>query len=398
MKKLGLIFLLLLLGVTLSASDICVEGVYYNFDESTQEAQVTFRGDESDDGWMYYSASELYVGDLVIPESVTYQDVEYKVTSIGRNAFAGSRLLTSLHFPATIIGFGEDVFPLCESLHTITVADENSQYFVYSGVMYQKNPLEIFCVPRALSGVVEVYDGVTQIPPTAFNLCSSVEYVSIPNSVQMIGEGAFFRCLSLAEVAIGEGVNIIKRDAFSDCISLQIVSLPSSVKTIGSSAFSGCSNLFYISLNEGLETIDPYAFYGCSYISAVSLPSTLKSIGDKAFLDCYSLSMVRNNSPLDVEVGSTSHGYVAYYADDVLTTLVAENKISSNILSTANGELRFINVRNQNLVLYNLLGNTLYNGIIPSDDFTLSSFPCGLYLVSLSGRVEKVMISTPGFY
>lgn len=395
MKKLGLIFLLLLLGVTLSASDISVDGIYYNFDETTREAEVTFRGDEYNDGWMYFSPSELYVGDLVIPPSVTYEGVEYKVTTIGENAFAGSSQLTSIHFPATIIAFKNNVFPLCESLHTITVAEENPNYFVYSGVMYQKNPLEILYVPRALSGVVEVYDGVEQIPPTSFNLCSYVEYVFIPNSVRTIGEGAFFRCISLEEVAISEGVTSIKREAFSDCVSLQIVSLPSSIKAIGSSAFSGCSSLLFILLNEGLETIDSYAFYGCSYISAISLPSTLKSISDKAFLDCYSLATVRNNSALDVEVGSTKHGYVAYYATDVMTTLVAGNKISPNTLLVGNGTIRLVNVKNQKLSLYNLVGSALYEGTIPSDDFTLSSIPCGLYLVSLSGKVEKVMISNP---
>lgn len=395
MKKLGLIFLLSLLGVTLSASDISVDGIYYNFDETTREAQVTFRGDESDDGWMDFPASELYVGDLVIPPSVTYEGVEYKVTTIGKNAFAGSRQLTSIHFPATITGFGDDAFPLCLSLHTVTVDEENPYYFVYSGVMYQKEPLEIFFVPRALSGVVEVYDGVTQIPPTAFNSCSMIEYVSIPNSVQTIGEGAFMRCSTLAEVAIGEGVTAIKREAFSDCLSLQIVTLPSSIKTIGASAFSGCGNLLFISLNEGLETIGSYAFYGCTYISAISLPSTLKSIGDKAFLDCYSLSIVRNNSPLEVVAGATTNGYVAYYANEVMTTLVAGNKISPNTLLVGNGTIRLVNVKNQKLSLYNLVGSALYEGTIPSDDFTLSSIPCGLYLVSLSGRVEKVMISNP---
>ena len=391
MKKIGILLLALCTGPVM-ASEIAIDGIYYNFNETTQEAQVTFRGDESDDGWMYFSASELYVGDVVIPEVVTYGDVEYKVTSIGRNAFAGSRLLTSLHFPATIIGFGEDVFPLCESLHTITVAEENPQYFVYSGVMYQKNPLEIFCVPRALSGVVEVYDGVTQIPPTAFNLCSSVEYVSIPNSVQMIGEGAFFRCLSLAEVAIGEGVNIIKRDAFSDCISLQIVSLPSSVKTIGSSAFSGCSSLFFIALNEGLETIGSYAFYGCSNISVITLPSTLVSIADKAFLDCISLTTVTNNSSLDVVAGLDTHGYVAYYATNVFTTLVADVDSPLEHIIVEEGMLRVVRAENQLVAIYDLLGNSIYQGVIPTDDFKIVTFP-GLYLVDLQGRVEKVLIS-----
>lgn len=391
MKKFGLSLLLILTSLlTITAQE--VDGIYYLFNEELGEAVVTYRGAEEEDGWMYFSASELYVDDVVIPAEVTYNGKSYSVTGIGTNAFAGSKYLTSLSLPSTITYFGEDVFPLCQSLHTILVDENNPHYFVYSGVLYSRNPDAIFYVPRALSGMVEILDGVKEIPSTAFNLCSFVEQVVIPNSVQTIKDGAFFRCTSLIDVTIGSGVTSIMRDAFSDCTSLEVIKIPSNVKTIGGSAFSGCTNLFYLILNEGLETIDSYAFYGCSSIFSVLLPSSLKSIGEKAFYDCVSLSSVLNESPLEIELGSESNGYVAYYANEILTTDILEVGVVEGQIVAEKSALRFFYMENRTIEVFDIVGNCVYRGVVPHEDFSLGELKSGVYLVNHSGMVEKVLL------
>lgn len=391
MKKFGLSLLLILTSLlTITAQE--VDGIYYSFNEELGEAVVTYRGAEEEDGWMYFSASELYVDDVVIPAEVTYNGKSYSVTGIGTNAFAGSKYLTSLSLPSTITYFGEDVFPLCQSLHTILVDENNSHYFVYSGVLYSRNPDAIFYVPRALSGMVEILDGVKEIPSTAFNLCSFVEQVVIPNSVQTIKDGAFFRCTSLTDVTIGSGVTLIMRDAFSDCTSLEVIKIPSNVKTIGGSAFSGCTNLFYLILNEGLETIESYAFYGCSSIFSVLLPSSLKSIGEKAFYDCVSLSSVLNESPLEIELGSESNGYVAYYANEILTTDILEVGVVEGQIVAEKSALRFFYMENRTIEVFDIVGNCVYRGVVPHEDFSLGGLKSEVYLVNHSGMVEKVLL------
>ena len=391
MKKFGLSLLLILTSLlTITAQE--VDGIYYSFNEELGEAVVTYRGAEEEDGWMYFSASELYVDDVVIPAEVTYKGKSYSVTGIGTNAFAGSKYLTSLSLPSTITYFGEDVFPLCQSLHTILVDENNPHYFVYSGVLYSRNPDAIFYVPRALSGMVEILDGVKEIPSTAFNLCSFVEQVVIPNSVQTIKDGAFFRCTSLTDVTIGSGVTSIMRDAFSDCTSLEVIKIPSNVKTIGVSAFSGCTNLFYLILNEGLETIESYAFYGCSSIFSVLLPSSLKSIGEKAFYDCVSLSSVLNESPLEIELGSESNGYVAYYANEILTTDILEVGVVEGQIVAEKSALRFFYMENRTIEVFDIVGNCVYRGVVPHEDFSLGELKSGVYLVNHSGMVEKVLL------
>ena len=57
----------------------------------------------------------------------------------------------------------------------------------------------------------------------AFDGCTSLSSVTIPDSVTSIGRSAFYRCTSLTSVTIGDGVTSIGRDAFSWCDSLSSV-------------------------------------------------------------------------------------------------------------------------------------------------------------------------------
>ena len=92
-----------------------------------------------------------------------------------------------------------------------------------------------------------VYNGttypVTSIGSYAFYYCTSLNSVTIPNSVISIGSYAFYNCTSLTSVTIPNSVTSIGDRAFSYCTSLTSVTIPNSVTSIGSSAFNSCSSL-----------------------------------------------------------------------------------------------------------------------------------------------------------
>lgn len=376
------------------ASETSVDGIYYNFDKTNFTAKVTYKGAEDD--WMYdYTGEEQYVGILSVPETVVYEGDTYTVIGFDNDALIGSKLLEILVIPATVTEFGTGVFTLCNSLHTIYIDEGNSTFFMYDKVMYKRNPLSLFFVPRAVSGSIEVYSGITTIPSSAFQSCNITEVI-IPESVMTIKDGAFNNCIWLDNVVMGSRVSSIERDAFSSCSSLQEIEFPASLQTIGNSAFSSCEYLSKITLNNGLKTIGSYAFSYCSSLSSVTLPSSLNLIDDKAFYFCESLKKVINNSNLDIQIGAETHGYVAYYATEVITGTESgvsfTEKFSTPIFSMKNGEIHFEYVKNSHVSIFTIDGKLIFSRKVDEDSFSLP-LSVGQYIVRIDSKGYNVMIT-----
>lgn len=309
------------------AEKIEVDGIYYTL-ENDGTATVTYRGEE-EDGWMYFTADELYMGDVEIPAEIKYADNVYQVNAIGNDAFAGSKFLSSLSIPHTLSTIGSGVFSLCNGLKSIQVDDQNPTFISYDGILYKRNPLTIFFVPKNISGDISLLDSIHEIPSGAFQNCSNLTTLSLPNEVVTISDGAFNGCENLQEIFIGDKLESIGEYAFSKCLNLSILSLPESVKTIKAAAFADCENLVYVLLHEGLESIGKMAFYNCPGLMGIQLPSTLTTIGEQAFKECVSLDIVKNDSKLPIEIGSTDYGYVAYYASQIIND--SESSLQENI-------------------------------------------------------------------
>ena len=285
----------LLCSLAANAHDFEVGGIYYNITSSAGlTVSVTHRG-----GY-YDSYDNEYSGVVTIPSTVTYNSNTYSVTSIGEDAFAYCSSLASITIPEGVTSIGEFAFRGCSSLTSITLPE-----------------------------------GVTSIGRYAFRGCSSLTAITIPENVTSIGEYAFAYCSSLASITIPEGVTSIGDFAFSDCSNLTSITLPESVTSIGDYAFSDCSSLASITLPESVTSIGYYAFYYCSSLTSITLPESVTSIGNYAFRGCSSLYKVINYSYLSLSVGSSSYGYIAYYAKQIikgneLTTIGDFQFITSN--------------------------------------------------------------------
>ena len=208
-----------------------------------------------------------------------------------------------------------------------------------------------FVVPSSTSNNSMTYT-VTRIGALAFEKCSSLTSVTIPNSVSTIGSYAFEGCSNLVSVsmpnniisftgrlafdennniesvyitnlatwletsfpwgnnplrsgaklylnnvevkdlAIPEGTTSIQIAAFEGCESITSIVLPNSVTSIKGWAFSKCIGLTSVSIPNNVTDIGDHIFYGCSGLTSITLGSEVTSIGRYAFGECSKLSDV----------------------------------------------------------------------------------------------------------
>ena len=115
MKKSFLLLSLLWGALSAWAHDAEVDGIFYNLDAGNKTATVTFKGDE------YDSYEGEYAGDVVIPETVTFEGFTYSVTSLGDRCFEDCSSLTSITIPNSVTSLGQECFSDCSSLTSITI-------------------------------------------------------------------------------------------------------------------------------------------------------------------------------------------------------------------------------------------------------------------------------------
>ena len=220
--------LLCMFGAKAYAYDIAVNNadgvtIYYNYINDDRDLEVTYLYDyddyADDSGWNGFD--DVYVGNVVIPEEVTYSDVTRKVRQIGECAFAGCTNLTSVTIPNSVVMIGNRAFELCRSLTSVTIP-----------------------------GFVKTIEYST------FSRCSALTSITIPRSVTTIGQGAFGACTSLTSITIPEGVTSLESAAFSGCSSLTSITIPSTVTRIGMGVFGFMDLEYVVSLIQ-----DPFDLY-----------------------------------------------------------------------------------------------------------------------------------------
>lgn len=265
MKKL-LLFVTMLLPMVANAEDVMIEGIYYKLIAKGKIAEVIQNPQE-------------YSGDIVIPSSVTYDGIDYSVTSIGESAFSNCMNLTSITIPNSVTFIGSGAFLNCSSLTSITIP--NSITSIEDVTFMYCSGLTSITIPNS----------VTSIGGSAFMGCSNLTSITIPNSVTSIGSMAFYNCSSLTSITIPFSVWNIEYATFYGCSNLTSITF-NSVTNIGDSAFYGCSSLTSITFPNSVTSIALSAFSYCSNLKSLTIPNSVTSIGDFAFANCKDLTDV----------------------------------------------------------------------------------------------------------
>jgi len=199
----------------------------------------------------------------------------------------------------------------------LEVTFRGSSYDSYSGE-YQGNvviPEEVTYMNRTRK--------VTSIGDDAFQYCSGLTSVTIPNSVTSIGDFAFYGCYGLTSVTIPNSVTSIGNYAFCGCSGLTSVTIGNSVTSIGECAFGGCSGLTSVTIPNSVTSIGDYAFNGCKGLTSVTIGNSVTSIGSWAFDSCFSLTSIA------IPNSVTSIGENAFSGCFMLTSITIGNSVTS---------------------------------------------------------------------
>ncbi|EAY04262.1 surface antigen BspA-like [Trichomonas vaginalis G3] len=211
--------------------------------------------------------------------------------TIGSAAFANS-FIQSIELPPGLKKIEEQAFAACQNLENVT---------------FLGNQLK-------------------SIPDSCFKGAFNLKYITLPKSIESIGNYAFQSCTNLKDLGIAT-LNSLTSIGMSAFVwsGLTSVRLSDSVRTVGSAAFNAskitdlsiccnisqimcqyCSSLTTLELREGVCEINIYAFKGCNSLTGFTIPRSLRFIKSFAFQDCESLndiSMATNGNLQTIEGG-----------------------------------------------------------------------------------------------
>ena len=296
MKQLKLSCLLTILlsavSITASAYNAEIDGIYYDFHDD--EATVTYSYSYIDDD---------YSGNVTIPETVTYQEKTYRVTSIGKKAFYNCSDLTEVNIPSSVTSIGEDAFKYCSSLTKVIVPDIAAWCNINFASNYS-NPLyyahHLYSDDNTEITDLVIPEGVTNIGKYAFYNCDGLTSVTIPSSVTNIGFSAFSGCTGLTSIQVDSNNDIY--DSRDNCNAI--------IETETNTLIVGCRKS---TIPSSVTSIGNYAFYGCTGLTSVTIPSSITTISDFAFRDCTGLTSVTINSDAIMGKDYSSKYSLHYY-------------------------------------------------------------------------------------
>lgn len=281
------------------------------------------------DGILY---DDVYDFVVVVPQKLKGEiSLPEGLCGIDAGTFENCSGITGITLPATVTYVDDRAFRNCANLTYIQVAEENAHLFAYQGVLYERDPMRIVCVPQGMTGHLELAEGLQSLD-YSFNGCNYLTGVTIPASVCRVTPGyydIFVNCRRLETILVAEeNSHFFAQDNILYSQSpVEIISLPGVIQNS-------------IVLPEGLKEIRTRQFENQGTLVRITLPSTLTYIDWDAFAGCTHLFEVINHSGLDITgPWNSDHGGIGWYAKVIVDASNPEDAGSVGVNQTEDGFL-----------------------------------------------------------
>ena len=258
--------------------------------------------------------------------SLTHIDIPEGIKTLERN-FVRCSSLTSIEIPESVTSILFNPFGGCDNLKEINVNTNNKYFMSEDGVLFNKDKTKLIKYPLGKDDIkqYQIPKEVINIENSAFEGCSGLTNIEIPEGVKNIGDEAF-SASSIISIEIPKDLTSMGKNVFQYCSNLTNIELPECVTEIEMRAFYRCTNLRSIKIPEGVTSIGTYAFSDCTSLTNIEIPKSVTSIGVQAFSKCSSLTSI------EIPESVTTIGSGAFSECSSLSNI----KISANITRIEN--------------------------------------------------------------
>lgn len=222
-----------------------------------------------------------------IPDNVSY---------IGDGAFQNTGL-TTITIPKNVSRMGIIVFAYCSNMESLNVDPQNPYYYSERNCIINKTSNTV--VYGCKNSVLPTDKRITTIGQSAFEGCTGLTEIEIPDNIEVIDGWAF--CGSgLKSFTFPKRKMAFGSSVFSKCTELKTIEIPyPCIENIQNDFFKDCTSLESVTITSGIKKIGAWAFSGCTSLRTISIPLSVTKIEGEVFCNDSNLHIKYGGSKSD---------------------------------------------------------------------------------------------------